>query len=176
MSIIYKKVQEIIGPLLFLKNEHDVSYGEIVKIRTDNETTRTGQVVKINEDIIVVEVFEDTKGLSSENSEILFTEENFKLKLSNDMIGRTFNSLGNPIDVNTKTVLKSHILPDVIRDINGAPINPFARLYPSQVIQTGISAIDGLFTLIRGQKLPIFSGQGMSHNKLAAQLATQARV
>lgn len=176
MSVIYKKIQKIIGPLLFLKNEHDVSYGEIVKIRTDNDTTRTGQVVKINEDIIVVEVFEDTKGLSSENSEILFTEENFKLKLSNDMIGRTFNSLGNPIDVNTKTVLKSHILPDVIRDINGTPINPFARLYPSQVIQTGISAIDGLFTLIRGQKLPIFSGQGMSHNKLAAQLATQARV
>lgn len=176
MSIIYKKVQEIIGPLLFLKNEHDVSYGEIVKIRTDNETTRTGQVIKINEDIIVIEVFEDTTGLSSENSEILFTEETFKLKLSNDMIGRTFNSLGNPIDVNTKTVLKSTILPDVIRDINGAPINPFARLYPSQVIQTGISAIDGLFTLIRGQKLPIFSGQGMSHNKLAAQLATQARV
>jgi V/A-type H+-transporting ATPase subunit B len=176
MSVVYKKVQKIIGPLLFLKNEHNVSYGEIVKIKTENENTRTGQVVKINEDIIVIEVFEDTKGLSSENSEILFTEENFKLKLSNDMIGRTFNSLGNPIDVNTKTVLKSHILPDVIRDINGSPINPFARLYPSQVIQTGISAIDGLFTLIRGQKLPIFSGQGMSHNKLAAQLATQAQV
>ncbi|MHA1525493.1 MAG: V-type ATP synthase subunit B [Promethearchaeota archaeon] len=176
MSVIYKKIQKIIGPLLFLKNEHNVSYGEIVKIITDNETTRMGQVIKINEDIIVVEVFEDTKGLSSENSEILFTEDVFKLKLSNDMIGRTFNSLGNPIDVRTKTVLKSHILPDVIRDINGAPINPFARLYPSQVIQTGISAIDGLFTLIRGQKLPIFSGQGMAHNKLAAQIATQARV
>ena len=181
MSVIYRKIRDIIGPLIFLKNEHNVQYGEIVKIYTKNVNTenpniRTGQVVKIDEDIIVIEVFEDTTGLSSENSEIFFTEDSFKLKLSEDMIGRTFNSLGNPIDVNTKTVLKSKILADEVRDITGEPINPFAREYPSDVIQTGISAIDGLFTLIRGQKLPIFSGQGMPHNKLAAQIVTQAKV
>ncbi len=176
MSVIYKKIQDIVGPLLFLKNEHDVQYGEIVKINTGNEKIRLGQVVKINEDTIIIEVFEDTIGLSLENSTIIFMEDSFKVKISNDMFGRTFNSLGNPIDINKKTVLTSDILPIVERDINGAPINPFARAYPSDVIQTGISSIDGLFTLIRGQKLPIFSGQGMPHNKLAAQIVTQAKV
>ncbi len=176
MSIIYKKIQQIIGPLLFLKNEHDAQYGEIVKIKTDDNNIRTGQIVKMSEDMIVVEVFEDTSGLSSENAEIIFTEDTFKINISKDMFGQTFNSLGNPIDIRTKNVLDSDILTDVRRDINGIPINPFAREYPQDIIQTGISVIDGLFTLIRGQKLPIFSGQGLPHNKLAAQIATQAKV
>ena len=176
MSVIYKKIQRIIGPLIFLKNEHDAQYGEIVKIKTDDGTIRTGQIVKMNEDIIVIEVFEDTTGISSENAEITFTEDIFKVKISNDMFGQTFNSLGNPIDIKTKTVIESDILTDVQRDINGIPINPFAREYPVDVVQTGISVIDGLFTLIRGQKLPIFSGQGLPHNKIAAQIATQAKV
>ncbi|MFX0035767.1 MAG: V-type ATP synthase subunit B [Candidatus Hermodarchaeota archaeon] len=176
MSVIYKKIQQIIGPLLFLKNEHNAQYGEIVRIKTNDNKLRTGQVVKLSEDIIVVEVFEDTTGISSENAEIKFTEDTFKVKISNDMFGQTFNSLGIPFDIKTKTVLDSDVLTDVHRDINGSPINPFAREYPIDVIQTGISVIDGLFTLIRGQKLPIFSAQGLPHNKLAAQITTQAKV
>ncbi len=176
MSISYNKVRQIAGPLLFIENDHSVQYGEIVEIHTDGQHDRIGQVVKIDEDIIVVEVFEDTKGLSSDNSEVIFTEDSFKVKISNDMLGGVFNSLGRPIDIYTKKVLESDILTDVERDINGAPINPFARQYPSEVIQTGISTIDGLFTLIRGQKLPIFSGQGLPHNRVAAQIVTQAKV
>ena len=176
MSVIYKKIQQIIGPLLFLKNEHDAQYGEIVQIKTDDNKIRMGQIIKMSEEIIVVEVFEDTTGISSENAEIIFTEDIFKLKISKDMFGQTFNSLGKPIDIKTKTVSESDILTDVHRDINGIPINPFAREYPEDVIQTGISVIDGLFTLIRGQKLPIFSAQGLPHNKLAAQIASQAKV
>ncbi len=176
MSVIYRKIPKIIGPLLFLNNEHDVQFGEIVKIKTNDENIRTGQVIKLSEEIIVIEVFEDTAGISSENTEILFTENTFKLKVSEDMLGQIFNSLGKPIDINTKSLLESDILTEMELDINGSPINPFAREYPSDIIQTGISAIDGLFTLIRGQKLPIFSGQGMPHNKLAAQIVSQARV
>ncbi|KKM94518.1 hypothetical protein LCGC14_1197530 [marine sediment metagenome] len=176
MSIIYKKIQRIIGPLIFLKNEHDAQYGEIVKIKTTDGIIRTGQIVKMNEEIIVIEVYEDTTGISSENAEITFTEDIFNVKISKDMFGQTFNSMGSPIDIKTKTIIDSDILTDVQRDINGVPINPFAREYPVDVVQTGISVIDGLFTLIRGQKLPIFSGQGMPHNKIAAQIATQAKV
>jgi len=176
MSIIYKKVDQIIGPLLFLKNEHDVRYGEIVNIRTNNGTIRMGQVVNLREDLIIVETFEDTSGLSSENSEISFSNDTFKVKISNDMFGQTFNSLGKPIDIQTKKISETDILASVELDINGSPINPFAREYPSDIIQTGVSVIDGLFTLIRGQKLPIFSGQGLPHNKLAAQIVSQSKV
>jgi len=176
MSVIYKKIQQIIGPLIFLKNEHDAQYGEIVKIKTDDNKIRTGQIVKMSEEMIVVEVFEDTAGISSENAEIIFTEDIFNVKISKDMFGQTFNSLGIPIDIKTKRVSESDILANVLRDINGITINPFAREYPIDVIQTGVSVIDGLFTLIRGQKLPIFSAQGLPHNKLAAQIATQSKV
>ncbi len=176
MSVIYKKIQQIIGPLIFLKNEHNAQYGEIVKIKTNDGKTRTGQVVKMNEQVIVIEVFEETTGISSENAEIVFTEDTFQVKISKDMFGQTFNSLGKPINIKTKIALDSDILTDVQRDINGVPINPFAREYPVDIIQTGISVIDGLFTLIRGQKLPIFSVQGLPHNKLAAQIASQAKV
>jgi V/A-type H+-transporting ATPase subunit B len=177
MSIIYRKVQQIIGPLLFLNNNHNVQYGEFVKIEGEDGTIRNGQVLKMNEEIIILEVFEDTKGISAENSTIIFTGDSFKIKISdNDMFGRTFNSLGLPIDIETKKVQKSKIITSEERDIYGAPINPYARDYPSEVIQTGISSIDGLFTLIRGQKLPIFSSQGLPHNKLATQIVTQAKV
>jgi len=177
MSVTYRKIQQIIGPLLFLKNNHKVQYGEFVNIQTKDGKTRNGQVLKMNEEVIVVEVFEDTKGLSSENSKIVFTEDSFKVKISdNDMFGRTFNSLGKPINIETKNVISTNILTNEERDIYGSAINPFARDYPSEVIQTGISVIDGLFTIIRGQKLPIFSGQGLPHNKLATQIVTQAKV
>jgi len=146
MSVIYRKIKKIIGPLVFLDNKHDVQYGEIVKIHSDDGKERTGQVVKMDESTITIEVFEDTAGLSSENSTIVFTEDSFKIKISSDMFGRVFNSLGKPIDINTKKVLESDILTEIERDINGLPINPFAREYPSEVIQTGISVIDGLFT------------------------------
>lgn len=177
MSVIYRKIQQIIGPLLFLKNNHNVQYGEIVKINDDQGKTRYGQVVKMSKDLIIIEVFEDTKGLSSENSEILFTEDTFKINISDyDMFGRVFNSLGKPIDINTKIELDYDLIAYEEWDIYGSAINPYARAYPSEVIQTGISAIDGLFTLIRGQKLPIFSAQGLPHNKLASQIVTQAKV
>ena len=177
MSVTYRKIQQIIGPLLFLKNNHKVQYGEFVNVQTNDGKTRNGQVLKMNEEVIVVEVFEDTKGLSSENSKIVFTEDSFKVKISdNDMFGRTFNSLGKPINIETKNVISTNILTNEERDIYGSAINPFARDYPSEVIQTGISVIDGLFTIIRGQKLPIFSGQGLPHNKLATQIVTQAKV
>ncbi|MFX1267229.1 MAG: V-type ATP synthase subunit B [Promethearchaeota archaeon] len=177
MSVIYRNIQEIVGPLIFLKNEHDVQYGEIVKIESEDGKTRSGQVVKMNDELIVIEVFEATKGLSSENSKIFFTEDTFKVRISeNDMFGRTFNSLGRPFNIYTKKILSSDMISDLELDIYGAPINPYSREYPSEVIQTGISVIDGLFTLIRGQKLPIFSAQGLPHNKLAAQIVTQARV
>lgn len=177
MSVIYRNIQEIVGPLIFLKNEHDVQYGEIVKIESEDGKTRSGQVVKMNDEVIVIEVFEATKGLSSENSKIFFTEDTFKVRISeNDMFGRTFNSLGRPFNIYTKKILSSDMISDLELDIYGAPINPYSREYPSEVIQTGISVIDGLFTLIRGQKLPIFSAQGLPHNKLAAQIVTQARV
>ena len=177
MSVIYRNIQEIVGPLIFLTNEHDVQYGEIVKIESEDGKTRSGQVVKMDEEVIVIEVFETTKGLSSENSKIFFTEDTFKVRISeNDMFGRTFNSLGRPFNIYTKKILSTDMISDLELDIYGAPINPYSRDYPSEVIQTGISVIDGLFTLIRGQKLPIFSAQGLPHNKLAAQIVTQARV
>lgn len=172
----YKKISQIIGPLIFLQNNHNAQYGEIVKIVMDNGEERNGEVIKIDEEVILIEVFEDTKGLSSVNSEVRFTNETFKLKLSKDMLGGTFNSLGKPIDIKTRKILKSDIIQELSRDINSTPINPYARDYPTEVIQTGISGIDGLFTLVRGQKLPIFSGQGLSHNELAAQIVSQAKV
>ncbi|TXT67597.1 MAG: V-type ATP synthase beta chain [Promethearchaeota archaeon] len=176
MSVSYKKISQIIGPLIFLQNNHNAQYGEIVKIVMDNGEERNGEVIKIDEEVILIEVFEDTKGLSSVNSEVRFTNETFKLKLSKDMLGGTFNSLGKPIDIKTRKILKSDIIQELSRDINSTPINPYARDYPTEVIQTGISGIDGLFTLVRGQKLPIFSGQGLSHNELAAQIVSQAKV
>ncbi|MHA1192104.1 MAG: V-type ATP synthase subunit B [Promethearchaeota archaeon] len=177
MSVIYKKIQQIVGPLLFLKNNHNVQYGEIVKIRTKEADEKIGQVIRMNEESIIIEVFESTQGISSENAQILFTEDTFKIKISDtDMFGHTFNSLGVPIDIDTRNTLDLDLVSNVEKYIYGSPINPFAREYPSDVIQTGVSVIDGLFTLIRGQKLPIFSGQGLPHNKLATQIVSQARV
>jgi V/A-type H+-transporting ATPase subunit B len=176
MSVTYNKINQIIGSLLFLKNNHDVQFGEFVNIITNNGEERNGQIIRMDEEVLVLEVFQDTTGISSENSDIAFTGDLFKVKLSKDMMGGTFNSLGKPINIYTKKTLESDIISDVEREINGSPINPFAREYPTEIIQTGISVIDGLNTLIRGQKLPIFSGQGLSHNNLAAQIVTQAKV
>ena len=175
MSVTYKKSQILLGPLIFIKNNHEVQYGEIVNIKIKNGTEKVGQVVKITEDYIIIEAFQETTGLSPNDTEIKFTKDSFKIKISDDMIGKTFNSLGKPIDVYSRSILDLNFLSNIERYIEGEPINPFARDYPSEIIQTGISAIDGLFTLVMGQKLPIFSGQGLPHNKLAAQIITQSR-
>ena len=156
MSIIYKKINQIIGPLLFLQNGHDVQYGEIVKIHINNETIRTGQVVKMSEDLIVVEMFEETDGLSSKNSEIIFTGDSFKIKVSEEMLGRTFNSLGMPIDISTKKILKSEVLSEIELDINGTPINPFGReivVKCRALLITDLGNFRTLLDLHRGQSI-----------------------
>ncbi|TXT61589.1 MAG: V-type ATP synthase beta chain [Promethearchaeota archaeon] len=176
MSVRYKKLTKIIDPLIYLKNLHDAQFGEIVKIELENGDIRTGRIIEMNEDVIMVQVFEGTQTLSTENAKIYFTGDTFKLKLSMDMLGGVFNALGQPIDIQTKRLKDFDILVEEERDIVGSAINPSARSYPTDIIRTGVSGIDGLFTLIRGQKLPIFSGQGLPHNKLAAQIVTQAHV
>ncbi|MGV9170981.1 MAG: V-type ATP synthase subunit B [Promethearchaeia archaeon] len=176
MSIIYDRTQHIMGPLIFLKNNHEVVYGEMVNITLRNGEKRNGKVIKMNEEFIAIQVFEETRGLSVKNAKIIFTDDLFRVKLSKNMIGRTFNSLGKPINIKSRKVLESDIITDLERIIDSSPINPYARKYPDDIIFTGISALDGLFTLIRGQKLPIFSGQGLPHNKMAAQIVSQARV
>ncbi|MEJ2296509.1 MAG: V-type ATP synthase subunit B, partial [Candidatus Lokiarchaeota archaeon] len=131
MSVTYNKINQIIGSLLFLKNNHDVQFGEFVNIITNTGEERNGQIIRMDEEVIVLEVFQDTTGISSENSDIAFTGDLFKVKLSKDMLGGTFNSLGKPINIYTKKTLESDIISGVEREINGSPINPFAREYPT---------------------------------------------
>lgn len=170
MSLTYKKLDEIKGPLVFVRplQDHKIKFASIVKIKTQ-EGIRHGRVLEVSTDIAVLEVFEGTFGLSLDSTEITFLDETFKIGVSREMLGRVFNGLGEPID-------GEEILPEEILDINGLPLNPIERAYPTSVIQTGISTIDGLNTLIRGQKLPIFTGQGLPHNALAAQIVTNAKV
>lgn len=166
----YKTVSEASGPLMIVDQVEGVKYEEIVDISLQNGERRKGQVLSINEDRAVVQVFEGTSGINLKETSVRFLGKPMELGVSASMIGRTFDGLGNPIDDGPK------IIPDETRNINGAPINPTAREYPDEFIQTGISSIDGLNTLVRGQKLPIFSGSGMPHNQLAAQIARQSRV
>lgn len=170
MSIKYIGLKEIKGPLIMLENVSGVGYDEVVEIRLDNGSTRMGRVVQIHGDKAVLQVFEGTRNLSLTNTQTKFTGHPMEIPLSKEILGRTFNGSGKPIDG------LSDLYPDKYADINGQPINPVARTYPRNYINTGISAIDLLATLIRGQKLPIFSGSGMSHNKLAAQIVHQAKI
>lgn len=165
----YLKLDKVDGPLVFISNVDHVSYGEIVKITVDEET-RTGKVIKIEGDRAVIQVFEGTSGLSTNNVSVYFTGEAFELNLDKSILGRKFNGVGRPIDNG------GEIYSDQKYNINGRPINPVARQYPRDYIQTGISSIDTLITLIRGQKLPVFSGNGLSHNELAAQIVKQAKL
>jgi V/A-type H+-transporting ATPase subunit B len=169
-DIEYTTVTEIAGPLMVVESITDVAYNEIVRIRTSSGEERTGQVIEVFENKAIVQVFEGTRGLDTKHTSARFIGETMKLGVSKEIIGRVFDGMGNPLD---------HI-PSIIsedrRDINGKPINPYAREYPQEFIQTGISTIDGLNTLVRGQKLPIFSGSGLPHNELAAQIARQAKV
>ena len=169
-EIEYTTISEIAGPLMIVKGIKNVAYNEVVKIKTSSGEERTGQVLEAFLDKVVVQVFEGTKGLDTKKTSARFIGETMKLGVSKDMLGRVFNGTGDPIDN------APPIIPDNRRDINGNPINPYSREYPREFIQTGISTIDGLNTLVRGQKLPIFSGSGLPHNNLAAQIARQAKV
>jgi len=169
-DIEYTTISEVAGPLIIVENITDVAYNEVVKIKTANGEERTGQVLEAFLDKAIVQVFEGTKGLDTDKTSARFIGETMKLGVSKDMLGRVFDGTGNPIDD------APAILPEDRRDINGNPINPYAREYPQEFIQTGISTIDGLNTLVRGQKLPIFSGAGLPHNEIAAQIARQAKV
>ena len=169
-DIEYTTVTEIAGPLMVVESITDVAYNEIVRIRTSSGEERTGQVIEVFENKAIVQVFEGTRGLDTKHTSARFIGETMKLGVSKEIIGRVFDGMGNPLDHIPSIISEDH------RDINGKPINPYAREYPQEFIQTGISTIDGLNTLVRGQKLPIFSGSGLPHNELAAQIARQAKV
>jgi len=166
----YRSISYISGPLLFVEGAKDLPYGAIVNIHLPDETVRGGQVIEVSERHAVIQVFEETRGLDLAKTSISLRENVARLGISRDMIGRRFSGLGNPIDG------LPPIIPEKRLPIIGAPINPVARERPQEFIQTGISSIDGLNTLVRGQKLPIFSGAGLPHNEIAAQIARQAKV
>ncbi|MDO8870655.1 MAG: ATP synthase subunit B [Methanobacteriaceae archaeon] len=166
----YTTVTEVAGPLMIVEGVEGVAYSEIVEIETPNGEHRRGQVLEVREDLAVVQVFEGTSDLNTSTTKIRFTGETAKIGVSLDMMGRIFNGTGKPIDGGPE------IIPEKELDINGSPMNPSAREFPAEFIETGISTIDGMNTLVRGQKLPIFSGSGLPHNELAAQIARQAKV
>jgi V/A-type H+-transporting ATPase subunit B len=166
----YYTVNKISGPLLFVQNVKGVGFGELVRIRTPSGEERRGQVLEARTDLAVVQIFEGTSGLDVSTTSVRFLGETVRLPVSSDLLGRILDGSGKPIDGGAR------IIPDDYLDVHGAPINPYARTYPREFIQTGISAIDGMNTLVRGQKLPIFSGAGLPHNRVAAQVARQARV
>lgn len=166
----YLNIKKIEGPLIVLEHVEDASFGEILQIRTKNGKDRMGKVIKINEDMVVAQVFEGTQGLSTHNAAVKFTGKPFELNVSSEMLGRVFSGVGKPMDEG------GEIYSEKQYNINGRPINPVARRYPRDYIQTGISTIDCLTTLIRGQKLPIFSGNGLPHNEIAAQIVRQAKL
>ncbi len=166
----YKTINQIAGPLLFVEGISGVGYNEIVEVMLPDGERRKGQVLDISENIAVVQVFGVTTGISTDQTTVKFLGETMQLGLSTDMLGRAFNGLGEPRDKGPK------IIPEERLDINGLPINPYSRESPSEFIQTGVSTIDAMNTLVRGQKLPIFSGAGLPHNQLAVQIARQAKV
>ncbi len=166
----YLKLEKVEGPLIVLSNVKDAAYGEMVTIKVDHEETRKGKIIKIEGSNVIIQVFEGTSGISTYNSAVTFSGEPMTIPLSREILGRTFNGVGEPIDGAYQIVSSTR------QNINGRPINPIARRYPRNFIQTGISSIDALMTLIRGQKLPIFSGNGIAHNDLAAQIVKQAKI
>ena len=166
----YKTIQEVVGPLMLVDQVEGVKFDELVEIEQANGEIRQGKVLEINGDKALVQLFESSQGLKIATSKARFLGHGIQLGVSRDMLGRIFDGMGRPIDNGPA------IIPDKIRDINGEALNPAARDYPAEFIQTGISVIDGLNTLVRGQKLPVFSGSGLPHAQLAAQIARQARV
>ncbi|KPJ52905.1 ATP synthase subunit B [candidate division TA06 bacterium DG_24] len=166
----YSTITKISGPLILVEEVEGVKYEEIVEVKLPTGEIRRGRVLEVDRDKALVQIFEGTTGIDVTKSKVKFLGKGIELGLSMDMLGRVFDGLGRPIDKGPK------IIPERRADINGAPLNPYARDYPNEFIQTGISAIDGLNTLVRGQKLPIFSGSGLPHNRVAAQIARQATV
>ena len=166
----YLNISELTGPLMMVEEVQDAQYQELVEIALPGGETRRGQVLEVAGGRAVVQVFEGTTGLGLNESRVRFLGNTIQMPLSPDILGRVFQGAGSPIDDGPP------VLAEVRRDINGNPINPYARDYPAEFIQTGISTIDGLNTLVRGQKLPIFSGAGLPHARLAAQIARQAKV
>ena len=166
----YRTIQEVAGPLMLVRDVENVAYDELAEIELANGERRRCRVLEINEGNALVQLFENSTGINLSNSKVRFLGHSMELGVSEDMLGRVFDGLGRPIDDGPE------ILPDMRVDINGLPMNPAARNYPQEFIQTGVSAIDGLNTLVRGQKLPIFSASGLPHAQLAAQIARQAKV
>lgn len=166
----YQTVKEICGPLMLVTEVEGVKYEELVDIRLQNGEQRRGKVLEVGDGFALVQLFEGSAGINLPQTSVRFLGKPLELGVSEDMIGRIFDGMGEPIDDGPRLIAEER------RDINGLPINPYARDYPSEFIQTGVSVIDGLNTLVRGQKLPIFSGNGLPHNQLAAQIARQATV
>lgn len=166
----YKTVSEVVGPLMIVEGVSGVKYNELVDIELQNGEKRRGQVLEVNGDKAMVQIFEGSAGINLKETKVRFLGRPLQIGVSEDMLGRIFDGMGRPKDDGPK------ILPEKRLDISGEPINPVARDYPAEFIQTGISAIDHLNTLVRGQKLPIFSGSGLPHSELAAQIARQAKV
>lgn len=166
----YRTITNLSGPLMMVNSVNDVKYDELAEITLGNGETRRGRVLEINKDMALVQVYEGSSGIDINSTEVRFLGDVLKLPVSKDMLGRIFNGRGTPIDGGAE------IIPDASLDVNGNPMNPFSRDFPSEFIQTGISTIDGMNPLVRGQKLPIFSGSGMPHNRMAAQIARQATV
>jgi len=169
-GVEYRGVTSVDGPIIVLKSTEKVFYNETVCVRDRNGQKRIGKVVDISETAVVVQIFGSTTGLDLEESSFEFLEEALELRVGEGLLGRVFNGLGQPVDGYPQIVSSQK------RNVNGNPINPYARIYPRDFIQTGISAIDGMNSLVRGQKLPIFSGNGLPHNKLAAQIIRQAKL
>ena len=166
----YKTIQEIASPLMIVKNVEGVTYDELAEIELPNGEVRRCKVLEVEDDHAVVQLFESAQGINLAQSKVRFLGHPLQLGVSEDMLGRVFHGLGEPIDGGPAILAAEH------RDINGLPLNPAARAYPAEFIQTGVSTIDGLNTLVRGQKLPIFSASGLPHAALAAQIARQAKV
>ncbi len=169
MKMKYLKISKVEGPLIILEGVRDAAYDEMVEIEVEGQSPKKGKVVQINRDKVIIQVFEGTTGVSLNNTKVSFAGKPLEISLSKEVLGRTFNGIGEPTDGAPLYLGKKY-------DIHGRPMNPVARFYPRNFIQTGISTIDGLTTLIRGQKLPIFSGDGLPHNELAAQIVRQAKI
>lgn len=170
MPIEYRTIQEVAGPLMLVRGVSGVAFNELGEIELESGEKRRCRVLEVNGSNVLVQLFESSAGINLSNSKIRFLGRQMELGVSPDMLGRVFDGLGRPIDNGPE------IIPEKRMDINGLPINPVARSYPQEFIQTGVSAIDGLNTLVRGQKLPIFSASGLPHANLAAQIAKQAKV
>lgn len=166
----YRTIQEVAGPLMLVQGVEHVTYDELGEIELANGEVRRCKVLEVNGTDALVQLFESSTGINLSNSKVRFLGRSMELAVSEDMLGRVFDGMGRPADEGPD------ILPDRRMDINGLPMNPAARAYPNEFIQTGVSAIDGLNTLVRGQKLPIFSASGLPHAQLAAQIARQAKV